>query len=746
LTEFGQHTPAWLDALIRCTGIHDFTTSSTSTSSSSFYLTPLQRRFLANGLRFICTPPKSQLQTFSSHISPTAGTSTERSSSPLGVDSTTGWPRFCRTLTSRLLLHPEDGQRKRVQQTRVHEKFRLRGRHPQCHFLAQLEESHRGESTGSDLTLVDQYRAFTLPLLHLEMARALRRSLSQRCRINVTPKEKEFIQCLVQDAAVTCKPADKNLGLVLVDTVWYVGELRRMLSDRITYSIVKTGSNPPVTLRKLQDRLLNELHNLTKKHKNTIFTHDPVHADVIENFLLHRIRRSGTNAAIIPTIYGIIKVHKPRLSMRPIVPCTRSVTTPASVVVDELLQQVLRSAKIPWIVKDTKSLINELEACVLPTQEGELVTADIASLYTNIDTIDGLTTIDLFLSEQHLPSDLHRFIMDLLRFVMMNSYLSFRDTVYHQIDGTAMGTACAPTYANIYVFMKERSIVLDMVGSSVIRIYKRFLDDVFAFIAKSHVEEFKTRMNQLHPKLKFEFVTHSNEAVFLDLMIHKGRRFYESSIFDLRVHQKSMNLYLYIPWNSFHTDAAKRSFVQTELIRYVRNSSDREDYLRLRTVFYERLRDRGYPHSFLRPLFTGVVLYSDRQYFLYPSSDLAHHPTIYSHPPKSTCLQRRLERVARVGRSTHDAVPPPIFVTSDNPLSRMIPIRKILSHHWSILTTIQPNLPRPIIAYKTWPSLATTLVFQKAKKNEEQRLKKFTQSTATLQVKIDSYFTRRKPV
>lgn len=623
-------------------------------------------------------------------------------------------------------LFTEDDQ----QLTRLREKFRLKGRH--SHFLEQLEDKHREDSLGLDLRFVDQYRDFTQPLLAQAALRESRRLLSQRYRINFKPKEMEFIRCLIENTSITCKPADKNLGLVLVDTDWYVEELLRMLGDRVTYSIVPTGSHPAKTLVKLQDHLLVELGQLAKKHENTIKSYDPEHAKLIMTFLEERVTKSGKTAAVIPTIYGIVKVHKPRLSMRPIVPCTRSVTTPASVVVDELLQRVLRDARIPWLVKDTKSLIVELEALVLPTVDGIFVTADIASLYTNIDTIDGLRTIDAFLCEQRVPFDLQRLIMDLLTFVMRNSYLSFRNTTYRQIDGTAMGTACAPTYANIYVFMKEKQVVADLTGA--LRVYKRFLDDIFAFIAADRVDEFKARMNQLHPKLKFDFVTHSSEAVFLDLAIHKGKRFYESTIFDLRVHQKSMNLYLYIPWNSFHTDAAKQSFIQTELMRYVRNSSDREDYLKIKKVFYVRLRDRGYPQSFLRPLFTDAVFYADRHYFLYPSDQLMKHPTIFSHPPKSTCLLKRLARVERAGCG---AEAPPVFITSDNPLTRSVPIRKILSHYWSILTDINPNLPRPIIAYRTWPSLAAMLVFQKAKRNEAARVKRITSSSAA-QVFLDS--------
>ena len=40
---------------------------------------------------------------------------------------------------------------------------------------------------------------------------------------------------LIEDDSITIKPADKNLGLVLVDTSWYDQELTRMLQDRQTY-------------------------------------------------------------------------------------------------------------------------------------------------------------------------------------------------------------------------------------------------------------------------------------------------------------------------------------------------------------------------------------------------------------------------------------------------------------------------------------------------------------------------------
>ena len=334
-----------------------------------------------------------------------------------------------------------------------------------------------------------------------------------------------FIRRVMEDHTITCKPADKNLGLVFIDTLWYDTELKRMLSDTNTYTkysgtIIIKGKTIKCSIEQLKTRLFDQMQTLVRTHTPTIVAWDRELSDQIIKYLNGKITRKG---AAIPGIYGLVKVHKPRLSMRPIVPCTRWITTPASVAVDHLLQDIVRRAAIPWIVKDTKSLVNELEATALPTHDAVFVTADIASLYTNIDTTMGLECVRQFLIEQQVSPDLIRLIMDLLGFVMHNSYLSFKGQVYHQIDGTAMGTACAPTYANIIVYMLERKVIADL--QSAIHLYRRFLDDVFAFIEADRVAEFQQRMNTLHPKLKFEFVSHPTEAVFLDLVIHKGTRF-----------------------------------------------------------------------------------------------------------------------------------------------------------------------------------------------------------------------------
>lgn len=711
----------WLDTLVRCSGIHNFL-------SSAHTFTPFERHFLSNGLRFICTPPSSQLPVYAQQFFD---------------DPTRGLQRFARTLTQRLLFD------RSAEAVPYLSKFAVKSARSQ--HSSEFFEAQGREKQWHAFALLDKYHAATKDLLQRSTTLDHHRSLVQHQRRNHTPADALFLRRLMTDSTITIKPADKNLGMVLVDTDWYNAELLRMLQDRVTYEPFKPsrrikGKTTPFTFLQLQKELLTQLGKTVSRHEGSLKLWNPHYADAVVKFLKRAIT---AETCMLPSIYLLIKVHKASgLCGRPIVPSTRWLTTPASVVVDHLLQEIVRAANITHIVKDTKSFVVELEETVLPTRDGIFVTADIASLYTNIDTEMGLRLVRQFLVEQSVDCGHTELIMDLLTFVMRNSYLQFRDLILHQIDGTAMGTAAAPTYANIVVYMLEKSTVADMTAAKTLFLYRRFLDDVFAYLEPSAVDEFKYRMNRLHPKLRFDFVVHSSEAAFLDLQVHKGPRFSESNIFDLSVHQKKMNLYLYIPYHSFHSDAMKRSFIQTELMRYIRNSSQREHYSKLKQVFYQRLRDRGYPAFFLLPIFDSIF-YADRCFFLWPSSSLHLHPLLHSQPPQSACLQRRLHRwklsqSSLASPSPHQ--PPPVFVIPYSPLSRLVPTRSLLSKHWEIVQlALGAPTQKPIIAYESSPSLLKTLVYQRARLMEQSRVVAPPVAAAPVQASLRSYFTATTP-
>jgi hypothetical protein len=321
-------------------------------------------------------------------------------------------------------------------------------------------------------------------------------------QVNHSAHDRRFIKELLTDRSITIKPADKNLGLAFVDTSWYNSELKRMLSDTITYKPCQNITDTNGTLIRfsvdeLKIKLLVQLKSIADRYRSTLMEWNSEQAEQIGKYLSQKINKESSS---VPNIYLLIKVHKPKgLCGRPIVPCTRWITTPASVLADHLLQEIMRKANIYWLIKDTKSLVNDIEQTILPSSDGIFVTADIASLYTNIDTKLGLNLVREFLSEQKVNEDLAKLIMELIEFVMLNSYLSHQGRIFHQIDGTAMGTAAAPTYANIVVYMLERSIVKEFSERGALHFYRRFLDDLFAFIKAADAADFILRMNSLHP-------------------------------------------------------------------------------------------------------------------------------------------------------------------------------------------------------------------------------------------------------
>jgi hypothetical protein len=66
--------------------------------------------------------------------------------------------------------------------------------------------------------------------------------------------------------------------------------------------------------------------------------------------------------------------------------------------------------------------------------------------------------------------------MDLLNWVLSYNYCTFEDKAYLQIEGTAMGTPVATSYANIFLYGIEHKLLTKYKPTN----YKRHIDDIFA--------------------------------------------------------------------------------------------------------------------------------------------------------------------------------------------------------------------------------------------------------------------------
>ena len=89
-------------------------------------------------------------------------------------------------------------------------------------------------------------------------------------------------------------------------------------------------------------------------------------------------------------------------------------------------------------------------------------------------------------------------------------------------------------------------------------------------------------------------------------MTCKGEKFFSTGILDFRIFQKEINRYMYIPSKSGHVTHTIKNYVLGELKRYIRYNSLKLTFLKIRTKFFSRLRNRGFKKVWLRKHFATL--------------------------------------------------------------------------------------------------------------------------------------------
>ena len=482
-------------------------------------------------------------------------------------------------------------------------------------------------------------------------------------RPNLTRSDAAAMKSMAREQWVI-RPADKNLGVTVMSLAWYNTEVQRHMSDSASYA--RCGSLTPhhitTTVRRALARIL-------KRHGNLAKQLDPKLPSYLRQFLPARTQPK------IPRFYLLPKLHKNPPKGRPIVASLAWITTPASKVLDHFLQPLVTHVA-KRVLRDTTHMINIMETTHVPP-DCTLFTADVVSLYTNIPVEGCVEAIKYWLNKAATTGDIQRvhwwhealdmdsmtaFLVDLTKLVFNFNYFTTgnadgRATIFRQIVGMAMGTQFAPVGANLYMAWVEDTqfhIPTHLQPNGDLIMWYRFIDDVFGVWRGSQqsLEDFLQGLNSKSDHIKLTHEASNTGINFLDLHIHKGPRFRaRHGILDLQVHRKRLNRYLYLPWASAHPVSQKRAFLKGELIRFIRNSSDFEAFLRDLRLFACALRARGYPGKFIRDTFKSVA-YVNRPTYLQPDRPKATDP---------------------------DNVSPFVLVAQHNPLSQAVGGRALLT-------------------------------------------------------------------
>jgi hypothetical protein len=433
-------------------------------------------------------------------------------------------------------------------------------------------------------------------------ASVTRKLSSLQIRSATTEKDKLLlreIKALTSNLDIVIKAADKNLGTVVMHRTTYEDMVMKHLNDQSTYQLI--GPTAEFNIHNVFQTIREALDNhavLTR----TIAYPDRVYKKLttFASRLLHHEDSKQINPS---NFYCAPKMHKATLSGRPIAPAINTPTYLTSVWLHRCLYPLAKA--LPTVCLSSQDFVIKTTTMQLPP-DTVLLTADIESLYPNIDIQFGLNTIkDFLLQAQKFSSDENHLIMDMLTVVLYNNYVQFNGTVYKQISGTAMGTPVAVAYSIIVVFRIERDIIHNIV------FYSRFIDDVITgFRAQQHLQQFIQDFNSQDPTGRIHFdptsIVVGDKGIFLDVTASLTLSADKSATtISTSIYQKPANKYLYLHGRSKHSKTILRNLVRTEITRYRLNCSHDKDFYNSIQLLYQRLLNRGHSASSLLPYFTN---------------------------------------------------------------------------------------------------------------------------------------------
>lgn len=336
----------------------------------------------------------------------------------------------------------------------------------------------------------------------------------------------------------------------------------------------------------------SDILDLYKKISNDICKNDN---KVKINFFLYYINEKQF---IIPPFYIIPKIHKLPYSSRPISASHSFFSTPLAIYVASKLQKIAYA--LPNICKDSQSLINKINKLYVPSH-AILFSLDITALYPNINAINSYPLLKQEIIKFYNNNNAINIYKGLV-FLLENHYTSFRNIVYKQNIGTAMGVPPAPPYANIFINALFKPIV-DKYHSNLL-LYTSYIDDIFGIWLgnESTLREFIAELNNQAASIKIpeSSISISKYKVqFLDIeIIHRPHQ----TKLSYKPYGKPNNPYLYIPFNSQHPTACRKGWIRSEYRRLATHSSSKSFFNKALIKFQLFLINRGYNNNYIKEI------------------------------------------------------------------------------------------------------------------------------------------------
>ncbi|BHF81330.1 hypothetical protein SprV_0702446000 [Sparganum proliferum] len=394
--------------------------------------------------------------------------------------------------------------------------------------------------------------------------------ISHRPRRTIPSAEVKAIKELKRDEEIVIVPADKGRATVVLDKSEYVAKAQQLLNDNQSYKVI--DSDPMKALVGKINKSLNQMRN-----EKAISEKD--------------WRQMKPQDAALARFYGLPKIHKPNVPLRPIVALKGTPTYGLAKWLAKHLKKLTDGSKHTAV--SSTHFLERLKGVIIAPDE-IMVSFDVVSLFTSIPKELAMRVVDDLLKKRYDEEGKpfkRRHAMELLDYCL-RTYFTFNGQIYEQIQGTPMGSPISGYLAEA---------VLQELETRVFQTYKpkfwmRYVDDTFVILHRDAKDNIKRELNSVFPQIQFTMEEETNGVLsFLDVQVSRQ----EDGTLQTGVFRKATDTEKILHYNSNHPLSHKRSCVRTLFHRMHTHCSTEAKKLRERKTLWHLFLANGYPRSFV---------------------------------------------------------------------------------------------------------------------------------------------------
>ena len=482
------------------------------------------------------------------------------------------------------------------------------------------------------------------------------------CSAQHTPRNLVMTKRYLKENKLLAIPFDKGTGICIMKKDTYRNKLKDILNLEQFEKVIPDRKNAKDAILKEEERINKTLADLRKNNK-------------ISESLFDKVKSTGGQP---PRLYGLAKVHKASIPLRPVLSMPGSPYYSLANQVEQWIS-VLPESQINCSTKR----VSEVSSQTQLDPDEVMISFDVTALYTNVPVNEAiqLAADKLYSGNpgiQSPPVDKDTFIT-LANLASKDVVMWTPEGYYRQKDGLAMGSQPAGPLANIWLSQFE-PVIKDSA-----KIFERYVDDIIRSINKHNIAEKLREINSLHPNLKFTIEVQENGRIaFLDLTIINN-----NGTLSTTWYRKPSDTGLVLNFHATAPVSYKRSVVAGFIHRIYRSCSTWENFHHSLVLAKDILEQNQYPPEFYDPIVSNTI---DK---LRSAASATNEQFSASEPAATT--PKHLYRIQYRGKATDGYVKRLRSVNA--PIQPVITLRKLRS--------FLPSLKEPV------PSkLATLLVYK----------------------------------